>query len=88
MPPAELDLARLARMPHLAAGVVRAAQRPYGTHLFRVWDRGAPADVPSHGGEPVEKVVLTRGSQALMDPSQGLSNDVLHTSLRGITVPH
>lgn len=73
--------------------LVTAAQRA-GQHdtLGAEWDRGAPVDVPSHGGEPVEKVVLARGSQALMDPSRGLSNELLLTSLRaalrGITVPH
>ncbi|HKN98496.1 MAG TPA: SagB/ThcOx family dehydrogenase, partial [Pseudonocardiaceae bacterium] len=35
VPPQELDLPRLSRMLHLAAGVVRTAERPYGTHLFR-----------------------------------------------------
>jgi hypothetical protein len=31
----ELDLARLARLLYLSAGVVRTAARPYGTYLFR-----------------------------------------------------
>jgi hypothetical protein len=56
------------------------------------WDRGAPVDVALHGGESVEKVVLARGSQALMDSSRGLSKNLLLTSLgvalRGISVPH
>lgn len=33
--PAELDLPQLSRLLHLAAGVVRTAERPYGTYLFR-----------------------------------------------------
>jgi hypothetical protein len=33
--PAELDLAQLARLLHLSAGVVRTTVRPYGTWLFR-----------------------------------------------------
>jgi hypothetical protein len=33
--PAELDLPQLSRLLHLSAGVVRTAQRPYGTWLFR-----------------------------------------------------
>ena len=32
---AELDLAQLSRLLHLAAGVVRTTERPYGTWLFR-----------------------------------------------------
>ncbi|HJP73050.1 MAG TPA: hypothetical protein VJ914_02205 [Pseudonocardiaceae bacterium] len=60
--------------------------------LGAAWDRGEPVDVPSRGGDVVENVVLTRGSQALMDPSRGLSKNLLLTSLavalRGISVPH
>jgi hypothetical protein len=33
--PAALDLAQLSRLLHLAAGVVRTTERPYGTWLFR-----------------------------------------------------
>jgi hypothetical protein len=33
--PRELDLAQLSRVLHLCAGVVRTAERPYGTFLFR-----------------------------------------------------
>ena len=33
--PRELDLPQLSRLLHLAAGVVRTAERPYGTWLFR-----------------------------------------------------
>jgi hypothetical protein len=56
------------------------------------WDRGAPIDVPVHGGDPVEGVVLARGSQRRMDPSRGLSETLLRISLsvalRGVDVPH
>jgi hypothetical protein len=73
--------------------VVTAAQRAgeQGT-LGLAWDPGAPAEVPAHGGPPVEAVVLSRGSQRLMDPSGGLPQTLLRTSLavslRGVTVPH
>ena len=33
--PAELDLPQLSRLLHLAAGVVRTTERPYGIWLFR-----------------------------------------------------
>jgi len=33
--PSELDLAQLARLVYLSAGVVRTTERPYGTWLFR-----------------------------------------------------
>ena len=49
-------------------------------------------DVPLQGGDPVETVVLRRGSQRRMDPTRGLSEEVLRTSvgaaLRGVSVPH
>src|SRR5689334_5065592 len=35
VPPTSLDLAQLARLLHLSAGVVRTSQRPYGPHPFR-----------------------------------------------------
>jgi hypothetical protein len=60
--------------------------------LGRAWDRGAPVDVPVEGTDPIETVVLTRGSQRKMDPNQGLPERTLQTSmlaaLRGIHVPH
>ncbi len=34
-PPSGLDLAQLARLLYLSAGVVRTSERPYGTFLFR-----------------------------------------------------
>ena len=56
------------------------------------WDRGAPVDVPLRGGDPLETVVLTRGSQRRMDPRRSLPESVLRTCLdtamRGIALPH
>jgi hypothetical protein len=55
-------------------------------------DAGDPVDVPIHDSQPVERVVLARGSQRLMDPERSLSRDVLVTAMRaamrGIDVPH
>lgn len=34
-PPGEVDVPHLSRLLHLAAGIVRTAQRPYGTYPFR-----------------------------------------------------
>jgi hypothetical protein len=60
--------------------------------LGPAWDRGAPVEVTSRGGAPVEDVVLVRGSQRLMDGSRGLPENLLCTSLsaavRGVAVPH
>jgi SagB-type dehydrogenase family enzyme len=56
------------------------------------WLPGPPVRVPLPGGDPVERVILRRGSQRLMDPTQPLSADLLRTALaaalRGIDVPH
>jgi hypothetical protein len=56
------------------------------------WDRGAPVDVLVQGTDPVEVVVLARGSQRLMDPTRGLPESLLRTSLRvalrGVALPH
>ena len=61
--PAELDLAQLSRVLHLAAGVVRTVERPYATWLFRAaGSAGArfPLElyvaVPDHPG--IRKVVI------------------------------
>jgi hypothetical protein len=60
--------------------------------LGRPWDRGATVDVSVESGDPVEKVVLARGSQRRMDPTRGLPEATLRTSmqlaLRGISLPH
>jgi hypothetical protein len=56
------------------------------------WNRGAPVDVPALGHEPIETVVLARGSQRRMDPTRGLPDSTLRTSLlaalRGVDLPH
>ncbi|MEV4623922.1 hypothetical protein AB0J74_35085 [Asanoa sp. NPDC049573] len=60
--------------------------------LGPAWDRGAPVDVAGSPGGPVETVILSRGSQRLMDPDRAVPGSVLRTSLavalRGISVPH
>jgi hypothetical protein len=60
--------------------------------LGHAWDRGASVDVPVNGRDPIETVVLARGSQKLMDPNRGLPERILRTSMlaamRGIRVPH
>jgi SagB-type dehydrogenase family enzyme len=73
--------------------LVTAAQRAGERDaLGPQWDRGAPVEVPVEGTDPVEAVVLARGSQRLMNPTRGLSESLLQTSLRvalrGIDVPH
>lgn len=73
--------------------LVTAAQRAGERDTLGVpWDRGAPVDVPVEGYDPVERVVLARGSQRRMDPSRGLSERLLRTSmlaaLRGVALPH
>ncbi|CAN5795893.1 hypothetical protein BH18ACT17_BH18ACT17_06120 [soil metagenome] len=56
------------------------------------WDRGAPVDVPLQGADPVETVVLARGSQRRMDPTRGLPVSLVRTcmmgAMRGVDVPH
>jgi hypothetical protein len=73
--------------------LVTPAQRAgESTALGRPWEHGDPVEVDAEGGDPVETVVLTRGSQRLMDPARSLPRRVLHDSLsvalRGIDVPH
>jgi hypothetical protein len=73
--------------------LVTAAQRAGdGDTLGPPWDRGGAVDVPVQNTEPVESVVLTRGSQRRMDPARGLPQRVLHTSLRaalrGVALAH
>jgi hypothetical protein len=73
----------------LATAAQRAGDRDT---LGPPWERGDPADVPFAGTAPVEAVVLARGSQRRMNPTQGLPTDVLRTclgaALRGIDLPH
>ena len=56
------------------------------------WEHGGPVEVPDGGTEPVETVVLARGSQRLMDRMRGLPERVLRTSMaaaiRGVDVPN
>ncbi|HET7234806.1 MAG TPA: hypothetical protein VFK59_00040 [Actinomycetota bacterium] len=56
------------------------------------WGRGDPVDVPVEGADPVEAVVLARGSQRRMDPTRGLPGSLLRASMgaaiRGVDVPH
>ncbi|MGE5228035.1 MAG: hypothetical protein ACM3OO_14270 [Planctomycetaceae bacterium] len=73
--------------------LVTAAQRAGdGGSLGDPWDRGDPVDVSAAGDEPVETVVLARGSQRRMDPngsvSQGLARTSMLAATRGIGVPH
>ena len=73
--------------------LVTAAQRAGELDaLGPPWERGAPVAVPDGGTDPVETVVLARGSQKLMDRARGLPERVLRTSLaaamRGVDVPH
>ena len=60
--------------------------------LGRAWDRDTPVDVQDEGHDPIESVVLARGSQKLMDPDRGLPEQTLRSSMlaamRGIRVPH
>lgn len=73
--------------------LVTTAQRAGDRHaLGSPWDRGAPVDAPVHGDDPIEAVVLSRGSQRRMDPTRGLPESLLRTSmraaLRGVALPH
>ncbi len=73
--------------------LVTTAQRA-GEHekLGLPWERGAPVDVPADSADPMETVLLTRGSQRRMDPTRGLSDSLLRTcmlaAMRGIDIPH
>jgi hypothetical protein len=55
-------------------------------------ERGEPVDIPVRAAEPIEAVVLSRGSQRLMDPTRGLPLELLRSSMlaamRGIDVSH
>ena len=73
--------------------LVTAAQRAGERDtLGPPWDRGAPVAVPMQEADPVETIVLARGSQRLMDPARGLPQSLLRTSmlaaLRGVDLPH
>jgi hypothetical protein len=73
--------------------LVTAAQRAgMSDELGPAWDRGAPSHPVVDRVDPMETLVLARGSTRRMDPERGLSARVLVTSMgtamRGITVPH
>jgi hypothetical protein len=73
--------------------LVTVAQRGGDSETLGLpWARGGAVDVPLLGSDPVEEVVLARGSQRRMDPGRGLSEDLLRTSMlastRGIDLPH
>jgi hypothetical protein len=73
--------------------LVTAAQRAGDLDaLGEPWPRGEPVEVPEHGTEPVETIVLSRSSQRRMDPRGGLSQDVsrsiLGAALRDVSLPH
>ena len=73
--------------------LVTAAQRAGdGEVLGPAWDPGEPSDVTADGSDTVDRVVLARGSQRLMDRDRTLPEAVLRTSMaaamRGIAVPH
>jgi nitroreductase family protein len=56
------------------------------------WDRGTPVDVHDVGDASIDAVILSRGSQRLMDPTRGVPESLFRTcmsvAVRGIDVPH
>ena len=73
--------------------LVTAAQRAGDLDaLGPAWDRGAAVEVPVERREPVEDVVLSRGSQRRMDRTRGLPEETLRTcmdaALRGVEIRH
>ena len=73
--------------------LITAAQRAGERDtLGPLWERGAPVEVPAVGTHPIETVVLARGSQRRMDPTRGLPEGLLRTSMgaatRGVDLPH
>jgi hypothetical protein len=74
--------------------LVTAAQRAGDLDAFgRAWDRGAPVGVGIRdASDPIETVILRRGSQRRMDPTRSLPVDLMRTSMavamRGIDLPH
>ena len=73
--------------------LVTAAQRAGDRDsLGPPWERGAVVDVAVEGSKPIETVILARGSQRRMDPTRGLPEDLLRTSMslamRGVDLPH
>ena len=73
--------------------LVTTAQRAGdGDTLGRPWPRGAAVPPLGGGSEPLERVVLRRGSQRRMDPTRALPRQVLTFSmaaaLRGVDISH
>jgi hypothetical protein len=73
--------------------LVTAAQRAGERDtLGTPWDRGGVVEVPAVGSQPIDTVALARGSQRRMDPTRGLPESLLHTSmsaaLRGVELAH
>jgi nitroreductase len=73
--------------------LVTAANRAGELDAFGTpWADGPPVEVTVENDAPVETVVLARGSQRRFDPSRGLPEEILRTSIevamRGIDIPH
>jgi hypothetical protein len=73
--------------------LVTAAQRAGERDaLGPAWERGDPLAASTQRTDPVEDVALARGSQRRMDPTGGLPESLLRTSLavalRGVALPH
>jgi SagB-type dehydrogenase family enzyme len=73
--------------------LVTAAQRAGERDaLGPPWSRGEPTTPQAPGADPVETVVLSRGSQKRMDRTRGLPESALRTcmdgAMRGVEVPH
>ena len=85
--PGEVDAAPL-EFP-LVTAAQRAGDRDA---LGPPWDVGAPVDVAAEANDPMETVVLARGSQRFMDPTRSLPEKLLRTAmsvaLRGVPVQH
>ena len=71
---------------------LRAASRCAADRRGRPWERGDPVPVRLLASPPVESVIAARGSQRRMDPSRGLSQDLLRTcmgvAVRGLGLSH
>ncbi|HET7309734.1 MAG TPA: hypothetical protein VFJ17_00250 [Mycobacteriales bacterium] len=73
--------------------LVTAAQRAGDMEeLGEPWPAGDPVEVDSDVATPVETLVLSRGTQRLMDRNRGLPESLLRMSMqiamRGIDLPH
>jgi len=73
--------------------LVTAAQRAGEQDLLDAFlESGAPVVTPARSADPVEEVVLRRGSQRRMDPRRALTGDLMRTclqaALRGVDLRH